>query len=358
MADGTQLYCGLYYDGLMRSNDSGRTWPDTLIYDQGVYAALVYQGALYAATANSGLLRSHDNGKTWPDTLVRGEMNYIIPSGQDLLTGAYSRGAFFSSDGGNQWTNVLQGGTSSIIAYRNNEIFTNIDLTLYHSTTNGATWDSTGQVGSGPYALAFVGDRLFLAHGLQTNMSYTTDSGATWHNAAVGLPVGLNYIHRFSVIGSTLIGGSNIGAFATTDQGATWAPLGSGLPDPYIYTLSPAFGYLYAGGDTAIERLPLSSIPMASIAVSAHGLSSLSAYPNPCSNESAIEFSTETGGSYELRLVNELGVDVSPPAIIETTSGLNRYEWKRAAGIPSGIYRCILRSVRSGDTQSLGIVAQ
>lgn len=354
--DGTHLFAGTFENGLLSSLDSGKTW-QTLIGSQRITSVFYDNGSLYAGTTNSGLLRSHDAGLTWPDTLLKPQINYVVRSGPNLIAGAFGP-LFLSTNNGDSWLAILNDGSSSLYASNGHDIYANSGKFLYHSIDNGQTWDRTGSVPTSVYDLAIIGDRLFLSAGSGHNTKQSLDGGATWTLDSAGLPDDfLFYIHRFAIVGQSLVAASNYGAFVTTNLGASWSPMNTGLRDLYLWPMTPVFGYLYSGGDTEFVRYPLSQVPQGSNDVANQQVkhSSISCYPNPATSSTRIDFESTSAGAVTIQVMDVLGKIVSSKSLC-VAAGNQTYTWSRPEGLSPGIYRCLVNV--AGIENALNLIVQ
>jgi photosystem II stability/assembly factor-like uncharacterized protein len=354
--DGHLLFAGTSALGILRSSDSGRAW-DTTLNGVGIVSLLCDNGDLYAGTSRNGLLRSHDLGATWPDTLRRNaEIKYIVRLGKNLVYSVFGGGIVLSSDNGQSWGTVLDAGFSAVIATNGRDAYANANKSIYHSSDDGLTWQQMSAIPGGVYDLAIIGNRLFLAAGSAPNMITSADSGKTWTPSSNGFPNNpLLYIHRYAVVGSTLIAGTNQGAYVTTDLGANWKSMSSGIVDQYLWPVVPALGYVFSG-DTQIIRIPVSKIPKGSNAVSIVQIeSSLAAYPNPVSSDLSIDYAIPSAGLVTITILDISGRAISSERE-NASEGNHTYHWSRPDGLQAGMYECLLSS--GGRTKSLKFVVE
>ena len=121
---------------------------------------------------------------------------------------------------------------------------------VYRSTDLGATWHyaSVGLTaeGAGGNCFAVLGPYVFV--GSDRGVSRSTDQGRTWTAANVGFPPYGTSVSSFATIGSALFLGSPwYGVYVSYDSGATWIKKSSGLTDTTVMSLITDAGLLYAG---------------------------------------------------------------------------------------------------------------
>jgi len=171
-----------------------------------------------------------------------------------LYAGTVFGGVFKSTDGGDSWSAINTGLSST-------NIFTlQVDpakpTTLYagsvldgvfKSTDGGDTWDAAGKTPIG-YALAIDptdADTLYV--GTVNGVFKTVDGGGTWNSSGLA-DVNVSLVVIDPTVPGTLYAGTVFdGVFRSTDAGATWSATGL-HPGAFALALDPgAPGTLYAG---------------------------------------------------------------------------------------------------------------
>lgn len=87
---GEMLFVGTFEQGLLRSNDGGKSWE--MVYDEVVLSLMSRDTILYAGT-DSGVSMSDDDGQTWHDLPcppVHDLRHLFAYEGQAMLSGAYA----------------------------------------------------------------------------------------------------------------------------------------------------------------------------------------------------------------------------------------------------------------------------
>ncbi|MEX2645697.1 MAG: hypothetical protein WD249_05495 [Gaiellaceae bacterium] len=149
--DPRTLWAALAGQGLYRSSDAGERFElVTREVGAGVMAlAATRGGRLLAGEMQQGLVVSDDDGKTWRLTLEAGLMGLAVnPSDPELIL-ATGPGILRSTDGGRNWDQVLpleQG--AGPVAWAPSEPATayvvGFDRTLYKTTDRGESWQPVG----------------------------------------------------------------------------------------------------------------------------------------------------------------------------------------------------------------------
>jgi pimeloyl-ACP methyl ester carboxylesterase len=134
-------------------------------------------------------------------------------------------------------------------------------------------WTSHGPPGGGVYALAIdpitsnITPRTLYAGTPLEGVFKSTDAGATWSAANVGLPdAGVYALATDPGTPQTLYAGTLRGVFKSTDGGSTWNALNTGLNTPVVaLAMDPVeprrvYAGSYVGGAFAIEQVPPSCV--------------------------------------------------------------------------------------------------
>ncbi len=222
-SDGS-LYAGTYPHGdVFRSTDRGDTWlPTGEMPNATAVRALLEssEGSLLAGTSPDSMgwgriYRSDDAGSTWirtglvPDvkggifTLMEGDGGAIFAGGR--VSGDR---IFVSSNNGSSWTEINLPYDDQHVTISNTYFFRRTSGgtiwaggwahgpqgMLVHSTDNGATWDTTASIFTGPVEAALIydmveetGGSLLIGYhpGPDSIVQRSTDGGVTWESAGI-----------------------------------------------------------------------------------------------------------------------------------------------------------------------------
>ncbi len=240
---------------IQKSNDSGKTWR-ALTIAAGTGAgnmalAMTPANHLYlylsSATGNSILSRSTDSGNTW--TIMSSSVNYLGQQGSyanavaanphnadNVIAGGLD---IYSFTGGGRnvltktdWTTASNNGNFSHadihgLLYIGDTLFSLTDGGLYHSESNGTSWEQG--MNTSLNTMQFVGSDAFLVNGkpkifvggAQDNGTMTIPSGASYWHLARGGDGGLAYVSQqnSNIIYGTYI---NNNIARSSDGGASW----------------------------------------------------------------------------------------------------------------------------------------
>lgn len=119
-ADGINIFASTLYSGVYRSSDAGLTWNLSSVPDNNISKITASAtGHLYAAGYNS-VYKSTDSGITWlplnNGLQNAGYLNDLIFVNDNEVYTAGNIGVFYSSDGGNLWTDKITGMGSNYVA--------------------------------------------------------------------------------------------------------------------------------------------------------------------------------------------------------------------------------------------------
>lgn len=223
------LLAGTYRQGILRSNDGGRTW-SPVGFERNIYITGLVQksdGRIYAAVLRAvgdeptGVFRSSDDGRTWVASGLESEEVYSLSLPRPgLLFAGTGRGLFRSEDAGASWSRV--GALPSEVPVLK-------------------------VVAAGEHLYAATGSRLYKIPG--GGVARSADGGRSWEPTE-GLPPGtavLNLAVRegsvFAATGDVVHGGGR-GLFRL-DEAGTWRP--AGLEDAWLRELLETPDGLFAG---------------------------------------------------------------------------------------------------------------
>jgi photosystem II stability/assembly factor-like uncharacterized protein len=281
------LLAGTEVDGILRSEDGGRTWAGA---NPGLLDLTVLALALspefardrigFAATA-TGLYRTRNGGKSWR-TVELGIENAALQClsvspdfAEDrlALAGTESDGLLRSDDAGGHWEPVpaLRGRSITAVAFSSRypaqrRIAAATDLGIALSDDGGRAWRITASRPGSVLTLAFVPHAAgeALVAGLHRDgVARLADDGERWTPANAGLQarllLGLAFSPAFEVDQTLFAAGPDDGVLVSTDGGRTWNPHLDGPDDPPVFGVAPSPEYardrtLFAATATGVHR--------------------------------------------------------------------------------------------------------
>ena len=141
---GTNIYAGVYYDGVYLSTNNGTTWTQTSLNNRDVYSLAVSGSTLFAGTYLNGVYISTNNGSNWTQSSLNNQsIQSLFIDGTNIFAGTYfSAGIYLSTNNGSSWTpSSIANRSFYSFAVSGNTIFAGSDgYGVYISTNNGANW--------------------------------------------------------------------------------------------------------------------------------------------------------------------------------------------------------------------------
>lgn len=237
------------YDGVLRSTDNGLNWTRRNTGLTAITVGKVFADGrnIYAATS-SGLSISRNYGTTWTDPYA-----FKLPESW-TGTGFAKAGVnlFFATDSlvyrtsnsGVNWTEVFQSYYNSTPVIASNG--TNVFLFYYsdgmmYSSNAGNNWTNIPYPISNVYKLAATGSTLIC--GGDSGLYKTTNLGQNWTKLNDGY---FNATVRdFEVLNSNWYAATDLGIFKSSDNGLSWLSTNSIIPYSSTYDIQAAGNNLY-----------------------------------------------------------------------------------------------------------------
>lgn len=196
----------------------------------------------------------------WQQAGLSGKSIYSFASdGTNIFAGAFSSGAFLSTNSGGNWTPVNTGLPSQIatfdcyissFAISGSNVFLGTAGTngagVFISTNAGSNWTpvNNGLTNLKVISLATSGANIFAG----TNgggVFVSANNGTQWGAANTGLTANTN---AFAVSGSNIFAGTNGGGvFVSANNGTNWTPVNTGLTNLMVTSLTTNGTSIFAG---------------------------------------------------------------------------------------------------------------
>lgn len=357
-------------DGLYRSTDNGASWTRNAdgVPHVPVTALGARGGVVFAGTATGRLYRSGDDGGTW-DTL---EISFstatvatiLLTRSGAVLVGTWGYGLHRSLDGGRTWSKVGPAVDVLALAESPDGIIVagaayGAEGTLFRSTDDGVTWGpglSTQPAASVLAVTASSGGQwaagVFDSDPVASNVYGSFDGGSVW------TPIGLRNSRVNAVVftpGGELFAGASGGGYpgAATYRGVlrrsgdtVWTKEIDGLLDTRVYALAVSDdGELFAGTETGVFRSTRTSDAVRDDARDTEaGVRDVRfdrrADEIRC-RVALTDVALRSPAPLRLELCDATGRAVAASRLDETP--VSRFVTFSAAGLPSGLYFCVLR---------------
>jgi hypothetical protein len=370
---GNNIFATAPTKAIYLSTDDAATWSsvgnDTLGWARALAAADTDSPypKLFAATDGAGVWFTSDNGTTWHRVQhgltalwmtaigVNGS-NIYAGTDQDLSgDGAWSLGAFLSSDDGANWTVIDSGLADSAAASRRirgfhfygKEVLMQTDTGIVISSDTGKHWLPSGFPFRWISGFAVFDTNIFVTTDENGGIFRSGDNGKHWTQLDTGF-LGKTpgyYSQTLASYGNNLFVATDSGVFLSEDKGKSWREVNEGLLDTSVYALFVKGQYLFAyavSTESAVWRRPLSDFGISAVAPATATENSLTSYPNPFSQSTTITFSSPESGAAEITIINLLGTEVAQIFEGEIGAGQHEFSWD-ASGMPPGMYECIVR---------------
>ncbi|HET7152192.1 MAG TPA: T9SS type A sorting domain-containing protein, partial [Candidatus Kapabacteria bacterium] len=388
-------------DGIYKSSDNGNNW-DTIGCPQleyfsssnssyGYYAenTLEYtpNGYLFIGSG-LGIYRSTDLGVSWQtenDSLTFSQQEQhgmatgvanITQIGMDTNSGimfatsmganlefVIGNGVFRSKDTGRTWNYIpLNAFCYSLALDNNGHVFVGTadgnSGRVYRSTDRGMTWNYillSNKVNVDALVTNRNGDVFAGTGDADSGIYRSLDNGLTWQ--VVGLK-GIKINTLAINFNQHIYAGTYNGVFRSTDNGDTWDTINTGMGSIKVNDLAfDKTGYLYAATDSGVYRSNETTVN--AVDEPAAGNASqwqLTAFPNPSSSETHLQYYLLQNGTVTISISNVLGEVIAVPINTEKQRvGQHQLEYDTRS-LPEGIYFCTLRADRQTITKQLLVV--
>jgi hypothetical protein len=268
-------------------------------------------------------------------------------------------GVLHSNDGGNSWDTALwtQGYElfKNVAFGLNGEIYTcshDFSFTqsgFYRSLDNGSTWENMGLSGEAPQSIA-VNSQGDIFVGCRWNGVYRSmDQGVNWVNVKNDIDATSMVVDEYDKIFSSCCGDNwwtTRGVHYSNDNGNTWDILNlSGLSNKFVnFIYLSEEGYLYAASRSDYgHTLFRTNNPIVGLTELETQQNHLTAYPNPFTTSTTIEYELKEISNIQFTVYNVMGETVYHAEYSLMPQGSHTVTWS-PGHLPEGMYYAVLRS--------------
>jgi photosystem II stability/assembly factor-like uncharacterized protein len=263
---------GTALKGLFVSRDNGVSWsPSNQGLDEAKFTTICTDGNGVVFSTEDGydysagilggtMYRTADAGATWIESGYNRWRGYNCMAAGPSFVVYGTTGVFFTSDGGNSWSNI--GLTGKNVASLAVDRFQNILAAtswfngeapagaVYRTTNLGSSWSNLLDTTMVRLVTVSPSGTIFVIRA--NNLFRSINIGADWTELSVaGVSPALN---AMATKGSSQVYmGTDHGVYRSDDNGDSWLPVNSGLTDTLVTRLLvDRLGYLYAATQTAL----------------------------------------------------------------------------------------------------------
>ncbi|MGI8687082.1 MAG: YCF48-related protein [Thermomicrobiales bacterium] len=268
-ADNHLLFAGTQ-TGCYRSTDAGQTWRQMLsggrIFAMAIVPGMDGEESVFAGTQQDGILRSDDGGRTWTGVnpglmdLTVLALAFSLDAARDR-TGfaATTSGLYRTRNGGKSWREVAVPLDESAVQclaispafVHDRLVFAGTERDgLWRSDDGGTNWEAVpGLPDGGIGAIAFSSrdvEAPLVAVATDGGVALSRDGGTTWRLTGQALPPVLDLAFVPDGDGEVLVAAlyrDGVARLAITEQDDQWVPSTTGLHATFLTTLvaSPTF---------------------------------------------------------------------------------------------------------------------
>jgi len=254
-------YVSMANAGIFRSDEVGLTWSDENegLANTDVRSLLVNdENTLFVGVYGVGVFRSYDQGQTWKGAFVGMEnatvLSMVYKPGY-LFASTLTKGAFVSTNEGDQWTSVGLGNwvIDALEIGSNGEIFAgNAQGKIFKSTNNGTDWDEIFETGVRINNIVLNKNSNFLFAGMLSNggVLRSTNGGDTWTPVNNNLGSTTIWAMAASTTDQTIYVSTDDGIYKTTNNGDNWyKPLPTIVPNYNPSIAVNSLGEVFVGSN-------------------------------------------------------------------------------------------------------------
>ena len=193
---------------------------------------------VFAGTSGGGIYASSNNGTNWT-AINNGLINFYVNSIATNTTNVFAGtngGMFLSTNNGANWSSINNGLSSgscvTSIIINGSDIYISTNNGVFLTTNNGAYWsDITNDLPNTEVnCMSICGTTLYAGTYYDSGIYTSANNGTNWKKDTIGLPqIFFMSTTSFTVIGTKVFAGTNLGVFSTENNSGSWTDINNGI---------------------------------------------------------------------------------------------------------------------------------
>lgn len=241
-AAGSYVFAGLgLYSSVFRTSNQGASWEPARngLANSNSQKLLEHNGRLYSGSFE-GLFYTTDGGNRW--TEMENGLRFGLPitdleaNGSNIYITTDQYGVFISPDNGASWSEKNSGITGTFaksiesIHLKDNALYVGTWDGIFKSTNNGDNWTAVNTGIPTEFGGSIV--KVNVINSLNGNLYAgtvlekiykSTNNGASWFPSSSGITTYGSTIHDILAKGNVLYAATEGGIYKSTDEGASWS---------------------------------------------------------------------------------------------------------------------------------------
>lgn len=249
---GTELFVGLWGEGIYRSIDDGNSWSEfnNNLVNRVPYVLEPTPSWLFCGTLNGGVSRTAQDVPDWSfanDGLVRAGVRTLCADGSDLLAGASGCGIYSLGSDSLSWTLSNTGITSGFIHSINHlegETFAGTSIGLYRRASSSSPWTPAYPGLGNSVVTSMASQNGFLFAGSSNGIFRSAVGVLNWDT--LGNAGTIYNVLDLLALDTVIYAATSHGIFRSTDNGINWTSMNLSS-NTYVPSLTMKEGILLAG---------------------------------------------------------------------------------------------------------------
>ena len=359
----TNLYVGIYDDGIYFSSNNGSNWylfGKVLTYNK--LSSLTVSDSNILAGTYPGIYHSSDYGNNWVNSnsgLPEFSFTFALANNGTNIYAGNEYGVYLSTNNGISWGAINQGLPSNAvcnsIAILGSNIFAGTNKGIYRSINNVNIWSPSNQglpENSIVKSLGVDGSNIYA--GLIGKVYLSTDNGSNWAQTDLGTADWT--INGILFQDSNLFIISNGTVYFSRDYGTNWKIVNEGLSNETLTSICYSNSFLYVATDKAgIWKLAIDDNILDANdkqKYEPYNFKLSQNYPNPFNPSTKINYQLPTAGNVTIKVYDVLGNEIATLVNEEKPAGYYSVNFDLTS-IASGIYFYQLQAGSFAETKKM-----